>query len=362
MTSDSASLPEGHGHEAVLLAEILEELGPQAGESAIDLTVGRGGHAVAIAQRLGPTGTLVAVDRDRGNLEHAGNRLAEAFGGDPPSIERIETVDAARLGEAAPIGRGPRIVLLHGNFAIAPQALVRCRLPVDLVLADLGVASTHLDEAERGFSFRFDGPLDMRLDPTRGPTAAELVATLPEAELAQAIRLLGEEPLARRIARKIAQRREATPITTTFEMADVVKDAYGPRARHSRMHPATKTFMALRIAVNDELGALEALLAEIRGTAERMAVDLTDGVDLVWLRRGARIAVVSFHSLEDRLVKRAFAGIARDGLGRVETPRPTIADDAERARNPRARSAKLRVATVGDSAHRRTARTATHDP
>jgi len=360
LTSDSASSPRGHGHEAVLLAEILDGLAPRAGESAIDLTVGRGGHAVAIADRLGPTGTLVAVDRDRGNLEHAGKRLAEAFRGDLPSIEKVETVDGARLGEAGPIGRGPRIVLLHGNFATVPQALLRCGLRTDLVLADLGVASTHLDEAERGFSFRFDGPLDMRLDRSRGPTAADLIASLPEAELAEAIRRLGEEPLARTIARKIARRRESTPITTTSQLVDLVRDAYGPRAHRSRMHPATKTFMALRIAVNDELGALAALLAEIRRSAEATTVEATR--PKAWLARRARVGIVSFHSLEDRLVKRFFGDLQRDGLGRVATRRPIVASEEEQSRNPRSRSARLRIATVGDPTHDSPARTAAHDP
>ncbi|MGA0286415.1 MAG: 16S rRNA (cytosine(1402)-N(4))-methyltransferase RsmH [Phycisphaerales bacterium] len=354
--NEPADAPVGEGHEAVLLEATLRGLDPQPGSVALDLTAGRGGHAVAIAERLGPQGVLVAVDRDRGNLEHVSGRMARVFGGDPPPVESLET---ATPGPRTPLGRGPAVVLMHGNFAAAPASLERCGLAADLALADLGVASTHLDQAERGFSFRFDGPLDMRLDPTRGPTAADLVAALPEAELAEAIRRLGEEPLARRIARKIAQRRESAPICTTFELVDVVREAYGLRAHHSRMHPATRTFMALRIAVNDELGALEALLGEVRRAAVAVAGSAQRSS---WLRRGARIALISFHSLEDRLVKRAFAAMSRDGLLRLGQSRPLIADDLERDRNPRSRSARLRIATVGDPSNPQTARTAAHDP
>lgn len=321
---------------------------------------------MALAERIGPTGTLVAIDRDLENLEHVADRLARAFGGSRPQVHSVETVGATATGEfGAPsdpsgLETGPAVRLLHGNFAAAPAALRRGGLAADLVLADLGVASTHLDEAARGFSFRFDGPLDMRLDRSRGPSAADLVAALPEHELAEAIRRLGEEPLARRIARKIAQRRESAPILTTFELVDVVREAYGPRAHRSRMNPATKTFMALRIAVNDELGALDALLDEVRRGAGEVVEGDSERPN--WLRRGARIAVIAFHSLEDRLVKRSFAALAHDGLARIETPRPITAGDAERERNPRSRSARLRIATVGDPAHLKTARTAAHDP
>jgi len=366
LTSDPASpseFPSEEGHEPVLLEETLAGLDPQEGSIAVDLTAGRGGHALAIARRIGPTGTLVAVDRDRGNLEHVADRLARAFGGCPATIEPIDPTGSGGAETRPQRGSseaGPVIHLLHGNFAAAPAALERRGLAAHLVLADLGVASTHLDDAERGFSFRFDGPLDMRLDASRGATAADLLATLPEGELAEAIRRLGEEPLARRIARKIAQRRETAPISTTFELVDVVREAYGPRAHRSRMHPATKTFMALRIAVNDELGALATLLEEVHRSAGRLATDPPFPAN--WLRRGTRLGMIAFHSLEDRQVKRSFAALARDGLAGIHTPRPLIAGDLERERNPRARSARLRIATVGDPPHPKTARTAAHDP
>lgn len=333
---ESADAADPSGHEPVLLEAVLRELALAPGDVVVDATLGRGGHALAMLERIGDRGLLVGIDRDRENLAFAGSRLAAAAGLAPPPIEPLRpTEPGASRG-------GARLRLIHADFAHAGEALAARGLAADALLADLGVASTHFDDPTRGFSFRFEGPLDMRLDRSRGATAAELLASLPEDEIARMIRLLGEEPLASRIARKIARARESAPISTTSELAELVRAAYGPRARGSRMHPATRTFMALRIAVNDELGSLERLL----GSIEEAAAAIARG-EAAWLRRGARVAAISFHSLEDRAVKRSFASLAERGLARVATRRPIEADEPERAANPRSRSAKLRVATVG---------------
>jgi 16S rRNA (cytosine1402-N4)-methyltransferase len=205
------------------------------------------------------------------------------------------------------------------------------------VLADLGFASTQMDDPARGFSFQADGPLDMRLDPTRGESAADLLARIREPELADAIFELGEDPFSRRIARTIVERRTRAPLRTTQELASAVVAAYGARARDSRMHPATRTFMALRILVNDELGALRTLLAALEQGGREAAAGSG------WLRPGCRAGIISFHSLEDRLVKHAMADWERAGLGERVTRKPAEASDVELATNRRARSAKFRV-------------------
>ncbi len=215
-------------------------------------------------------------------------------------------------------------------------------MKADVVLADLGFSSTQMDDPGRGFSFMADGPLDMRLDPTSGATAAELLRSLPERELVELLFRVGEEPMARRIARKVVEFRGREPIESTAQLARLVREAYGPRAHSSRLHPATRTFMALRIAVNDELGALRSLLQSVRLGAEAAGHEADDG----WLRGGARVGIISFHSLEDRLVKHSFVDMARDGLVEVRTRKPVVSSDEESAENPRARSAKLRVVRV----------------
>lgn len=322
---------EAVGHAPVLLEQVVAALAPAPGETVLDATVGRGGHALELARRIRPGGTLIAIDRDRGNLEFAGARLAAVFDILPPAVET----------EIGSPDLGPPLRLVHGDFGAMDEITTSRRARVDCMLADLGVASVHFDDPERGFSFRFDGPLDMRLDRSRGATAAALIDSLSESELAEAIRLLGEEPFAARIARKIAQARESAPISTTSKLAELVREAYGPRARRSRMHPATRTFMALRIAVNDELGSLARLLAAISAAAEAIATGTAS-----WLAPGARVAIVSFHSLEDRAVKHAFASLADRGLA-TASRRPIEATAEEVAANPRSRSAKLRIATVG---------------
>jgi 16S rRNA (cytosine1402-N4)-methyltransferase len=296
----------------VLLSEVLEVLDPKRGETAVDCTLGRGGHAEALARAVGAFdpasgGRIVGFDRDEGNIDHVRARLA-----------------------------GAALTAIHDSFVRAPAHLERLGLRADVVMADLGFSSTQMDDPSRGFSFSSEGPLDMRFDRSQALTAADLVNGLDEAALADIIHRYGEDPLARSIARKLVRARAIRPIQSTTALAGLVAEAYGPRARVSRLNPATRTFMALRIAVNDELGALTCLLDLIsRGAA---AADSGS-----WLRSGARIAIVSFHSLEDRLVKRAFAELVRRRLARSRTSGATKSSPRERESNPRARSARLRA-------------------
>jgi 16S rRNA (cytosine1402-N4)-methyltransferase len=303
------------GHVPVLLDEVLAALQPRPGEIYVDLTAGRGGHAASVAAALGATGLPVLFDLDRANLDYATARVAAAGGRTP--------------------------VAVHGSFASVGRELESRGLRVDMVLADLGFASTQVDDAARGLSFMRDGPLDMRLDPSSGMTAAELLASASERDLADLITRYGEEPLARRIAANIVASRAIAPIKTTAQLADLVRESYGSRAHASRMHPATKTFQALRIAVNDEMGALDALLDSIQRAAQR-----THDGRPSWLAPGARIAIIGFHSLEDRLVKQAFANLRKSGLASEILSGAVVANETESAANPRARSAKLRAVKV----------------
>jgi len=296
-------------HLPVLGAETLGLLDPQPGEVMVDCTVGQGGHAAGLSAALGPAGTIIGFDVDPGALAVAADRLR---------------------------GAGASFEPVRDNFVRVAHHLARLDRRADVVLADLGFSSHQVNDPNRGLSFVLDGPLDMRLDPDGPVTAAELVATMPEQELADVISQYGQEPLARKIARFVVQSRDRAPITSTTRLAEIVVEAYGSRARSSRKHPATRTFMALRIAVNDELAALEALLGHI---ADAVTATGSGG----WLSTGARIAIISFHSLEDRMVKRAFAGLLERGLAERITRRPVTAGDAEVAVNPRSRSAKLRV-------------------
>ncbi|MDX2115486.1 MAG: 16S rRNA (cytosine(1402)-N(4))-methyltransferase RsmH [Planctomycetota bacterium] len=303
------------GHVPVLAREVLELLAPAAGECALDATAGLGGHAAQIAARLGPTGTLILNDFDPANLD----RAAAAVGALPDP---------------------PRVVRLRGNFAEAPRKLVEMGLAADVVLADLGFSSNQVDDAARGFSFMRDGPLDMRLDPSAPLTAAELVNTLPERELGEILRDLGEDPHWRRITQKIIAERARGPISTTSALAAIVRSAAGP-AGPSRINPATRAFQALRIAVNDELGNLRSLLESVSRAASILRTARSAAP--AWLKLGARIGIIAFHSLEDRLVKNAFAELASRGEARLENRKPIEASEQEQRDNPRARSAKLRV-------------------
>jgi len=305
-------------HTPVLLEQTLEVLDPKPGETLVDCTAGLGGHAAAIASRRGPEGRVVLVDLDPGNLDRAETLVRSAISPDDPSRADV--------------------IALHTNFHRIADELTDRGIRADMVLADLGFASTQVDDPERGLSFRKSGPLDMRLDPHAPITAAELVNTLPERDLADLIKRFGEERHARRIAAKVVEARGGSPITTTDQLAGLVRSALpGPSGP---IHPATRTFQALRIAVNDELGSLEALLKRLG----RGARDAKNGEG--WLKSGARIGIISFHSLEDRPVKRGFASIAEDGTGELITRKPLVAGEREISENPRSRSAKLRALRV----------------
>jgi 16S rRNA (cytosine1402-N4)-methyltransferase len=304
------------GHVPVLLAETMEALAPRRAGCYVDGTVGAGGHAAAILDRIGPDGRLLGLDRDAGTLVRAGEHLA-------PFGSRCTLVHAA-------FGDLGAVVHAHGWGA------------VDGVLLDLGFSSVQLDSAGRGFSFQRDEPLDMRMDSGAAtPTAADLLATASEAALADMLFRYGEEPAARRIAREIGRRRALAPLRTTGQLRAAVWSAVGGR-RGLPIDPATRTFQALRIAVNDELGQLARVLPQA----------------LAVLKPGGRLAVITFHSLEDRIVKQHFAGAAAacicpPGLPecrcghqpevRVLWRKPRTATTAELLNNPRARSAKLRA-------------------
>jgi 16S rRNA (cytosine1402-N4)-methyltransferase len=291
------------GHVPVLLKEAIDFLNVRRGGTYIDATVGLGGHSYEIAKRLGAPGHLIGLDKDPAALERAGSRLrASGFGEtDWPSIE-----------------------LRQASFA----SLAEARSPIaDGLLADIGVSSLQLSDAARGFSFQADGPLDMRMDPHSERTAEQVVNHLDERELADVIYEFGEERRSRRIARAIVRSR---PIRSTAHLAEIISAAARPMNQaERRIHPATRTFQALRILVNRELDDLRALLE----AAPRI------------LKPGGRVVVISFHSLEDRIVKDAFreAGI-KDKHFRVLTRKPVTASEEESEINPRARSAKLRAA------------------
>ncbi|MFM9996518.1 MAG: 16S rRNA (cytosine(1402)-N(4))-methyltransferase RsmH [Phycisphaerales bacterium] len=311
-------MPGPADHIPVLVEEVLRVLDPRAGETYADATAGLGGHAAAIAPQLGGAGTVILNDMDGTHLDRARRRVEEA---------------CALAGGPNP---GPAIVVLRGNFADLPRRMTQHSPPLaaDVVLADLGFSSVQMDDPARGLSFMRDGPLDMRLDLSLKTTAADLVNSLPERELADLIRDFGEDRDAGRIARKLVASRQAGPILTTGRLADVVRSASGGRGA-AGIDPATRTFQALRIAVNDELGALQAFLDAVsRGGGENR---------MRWLNSGARVGVISFHSLEDRLVKLAFGAAAQRGDAEVLTRSPITPGETEARSNPRSRSAKLRA-------------------
>lgn len=302
-------------HVSVMPDEVLGLLSPVSGGTYLDGTLGGGGHARLLLEASTPDGRLIGLDRDPAALARAAEVLAPFAG---------------------------RFQLEHANFADAGMVLTRLGIAeLDGILLDLGVSSHQLDEASRGFSFRADAPLDMRMDPTRGITAAELLATASAEELRRIFRDYGEERFAGRIARRIAARRETVPLQRTLELAELVREAVPGGHQPSRIHPATRVFQALRIAVNGELEAVA------RGVAGAIGL----------LKPGGRLAVISFHSLEDRIVKRLFVEEARGCICPPRLPvcqcghRPRVelltrkgirAGEAEVAANPRARSAVLR--------------------
>lgn len=323
------------GHIPVMLDEVVRALASAPGQTVLDCTAGLGGHAAALAERVGPGGRVILCDLDPANLARAEARLRDLPGG------------------------APEVLALHANFAEAPRLLAERGLAADAVLADLGFASTQVDDPARGFSFMGDGPLDMRMDPTRGPTAADLVNSLSPEELAEIIRDFGEDRAAWRIAQEIAAARRREPITSTGRLAEIVRAAAGPPTRTrtgQRIDPATRTFQALRIAVNDELGSVRSLVESVARAAATLALP-ADRRGPTWLTVGARVAIISFHSLEDRIVKQGFAELCQRSLAQPAAgasrrkPDAVEATDREIEMNPRARSAKLRaIRLTGGSA------------
>ena len=303
-------------HVSVLLNECIDNLNIKPDGIYVDGTLGLGGHSYEIAKRL-ESGRLIGIDRDETAIERAGKRLAEF---------------------------GDRITLVHGNFSDTVDILDSLNIQaVDGMLFDLGVSSPQLDEAERGFSYMNDAPLDMRMDRSCGITAYDVVNTWPEEQLTRIFRDYGEERFARRISAAIAAQRDEKPIETTFELVDIIKGALPAPALREKQHPAKRSFQAIRIAVNDELGAVRTLM--------ETAPDK--------LKIGGRLCVISFHSLEDRIVKSGIAARENGCTCPREAPictcgfvktlksvcrKPILPGEDEIERNPRSRSAKLRVA------------------
>lgn len=317
-------MTDEYWHVPVMLGEVLRELDPKPGDIVCDCTLGGAGHTVELARRVAPDGLSIGIDQDDMALAAA--------------TERFE--------REVPQGRH---LFLKGNFGDLDELLVKAEVPgVDCFLFDLGVSSPQLDIPERGFSYNEDAPLDMRMDPgTLTQTAAEVINTYDEADLARILSVYGDEKFASRIAREIVRRRAKEPIRTTFELVDAIKAAIPAAARRHGGHPARKTFQALRIEVNHELEVLErGLEAAIR-----------------WLNPGGRVCVISYHSLEDRIVKHLFGEMSQGctcppdlpvcvcghvPIIRVKTRKPLVAGEEELERNPRARSAKTRAAVKLD--------------
>ncbi|MCK9418298.1 MAG: 16S rRNA (cytosine(1402)-N(4))-methyltransferase RsmH [Nitrospirae bacterium] len=315
-TPNSELLTSNLIHTPVLLHEAVDLLAPKAGGLYVDGTLGAGGHAAEILNRSAPDGVLIGMDQDADAVERCGKSLAPY---------------------------GNRVIIRQANYRDLPEVLSELgHTVVDGVLLDLGMSWFHLKAPERGFSFMLDGPLDMRMDMSRSRTAADLVNTLPHEELVKIIREYGEDHRAGAIARAIEKARVRGPITSTVQLAEIISSVFPPYPPR-RIHPATLTFQALRIAVNDELAALAEGLANI----------------IPMLRPGGRVAVITFHSLEDRIVKQAFVKEAkgcicpprmpvcacgRKPVLRILTPRPVAAGEEELRKNPASRSAKLRAA------------------
>ncbi len=318
---------EKRHHVPVLLQEAIDFLNVRRGGTYIDATVGLGGHSYEIAKRLGAPGHLIGFDKDPKALEVARARLTagpSTTHSDSPGESERSARDDRAVGDR-PKQDWPSIELRQGSFA--ELAKDQRAGTIDGLLADIGVSSLQLDDAARGFSFQADGPLDMRMDPHSERSAEQVVNHLDERELADVIYEFGEERRSRRIARAIVRSR---PIRSTAHLAEVISAAARPmNSEQRRIHPATRTFQALRIFVNRELDDLRALLE----AAPRI------------LKPGGRVVVISFHSLEDRIVKDAFReGNIKYKYYRVLTKKPVTASEEESDRNPRARSAKLRAA------------------
>ncbi|MDD5073512.1 MAG: 16S rRNA (cytosine(1402)-N(4))-methyltransferase RsmH [Candidatus Omnitrophica bacterium] len=290
-------------HKPVLLKEVVEALAPAPGKTIVDCTLGLGGHAEAILEKILPGGRLVGIDRDGEALEIAKERLR-------------------RFGET-------NILLVQGSFGELKAIFEKSNIErADGFLFDLGVSSMQFDKAERGFSFRYDAPLDMRMDKGAELTAEEMVNSYPEADLSRIIYEYGEERFSRRIAKAIVERRKEGRIDTTAKLVDVIMRAVPYQGKHGRVHPATRTFQALRIAVNDELNILGKALDDAIGLL------VSSGV----------VCVISYHSLEDRIVKNKFKEAKANKVLDILYKKPLTPGDGEIGENPRSRSAKLRAA------------------
>ncbi|MDD3088406.1 MAG: 16S rRNA (cytosine(1402)-N(4))-methyltransferase RsmH [Candidatus Omnitrophica bacterium] len=289
-------------HFPVMLKECLDGLSLVPGDVVLDATAGGGGHSEAILEKISPGGHLIAIDRD------------------PEAAQRVKE----RLE-----GAGSEVVVVNDNFRNVDAVLESLGIEgVDGALFDLGVSSFQVDDAQKGFSFIREGPLDMRFDPGKGIPAADVVNTFRQEELADIIFEYGEERHSRRIAAAICDARRRTRISTTKDLAEIVARAAGARYKRYRLHPAARTFQALRIFVNDELDSVE------------------DGVKkaLSLLNHSGRICVISFHSLEDRIIKNIFRDASKEGLVKLVNKKPLVPAEEEMVLNPRSRSAKLRVA------------------
>jgi 16S rRNA (cytosine1402-N4)-methyltransferase len=324
--TDSTDTPDwgGHGavgHVPVLLKEAIDFLAVKRGGTYLDATVGLGGHSLEIARRLGAPGHLIGFDKDPAALAIARRQLQGADGTGEDARHSIAGGATGVPARQTP-NDWPQITLIHGSFAEAGERIAPASL--DGMMADLGVSSLQLNDPARGFSFQAEGPLDMRMNPMSGETAEQVVNHSDERELADVIYEFGEERRSRRIARAIVRSR---PIRTTKQLVEVVSAA-ARSMKHERIHPATRTFQALRIFVNRELDDLKALLE----AAPRV------------LKPGGRLVAISFHSLEDRIVKDALRDGAKQGWYRLLTKKPVTASEEEIDRNSRSRSAKMRAA------------------
>ena len=299
-------------HKPVMRQEALKALNLKPGQTIVDATVGTAGHSLEILKAISPGGRLIGIDRDEDSLVIAKERLAEFN---------------SQVGGST----GPTIDIAHGDFRDINKILSALKVKkIDGILFDLGVSSYQLDSKERGFSFRYDAPLDMRMDKTSYILAYDLVNNLTEKEISDILWMFGEERWHNRIARHLVRERSRSPVATTGQLRDIVLRAIRrPFSPGQRIHPATRTFQALRIAVNRELEALEEAL--------RAVPEL--------LKKNGRVCVISFHSLEDRIVKHNFKENSLKGIYRIITKKPLEAGDDETAQNPRSRSAKMRAAS-----------------
>lgn len=289
-------------HLPVLVEEIIELFAPKEGNVIVDGTCGLGGHAKEFCKRIGATGKYIGIDQDQSALSVAKENLEEFK---------------------------ENCILINDNFRNLKLILDNLGVEhVDGILLDLGVSSLQLDDPKRGFSFRFDAALDMRMNSNQSKTAFDIVNGSTEAELSDLLKEYGEERWHKRIARRIVEERLKEPIKTTAQLQDIVSRAMPHSQKRQKIHPATRTFQALRIAVNDELGSLRDFLSDCSDVLSKVG----------------KIGIISFHSLEDRIVKRAFKHFAQTGLVDVLTKKPVCAKEEEIAKNPRARSARLRVA------------------